>query len=229
STPALAAPAAAPTPVVASPSAGPAASIEDAPIKANDILMFIIAQKLEKKIEEVPVSKTIKDLVGSKLTLQNKILSDLQLEFSSAPEKGDELPLEELSSALSVGHSGALGKYTSGLVSHLISGKMPGGFNSSAINVHLAKTWGLGSSHADSILLLGTTMKPAKHLSSEAEGKVWLDTVVTIHAQRSGISLSSGGAGGAGGSSGSGATINSEGFLKFCAEQEQFATQHVEL
>ncbi|KAG1835332.1 acyl transferase domain-containing protein [Suillus subalutaceus] len=229
STPALAAPAAAPTPVVASPLAGPAASIEDAPIKANNILMSIIAQKLKKKIEEVSVSKTIKDLISSKSTLQNEILGDLQLELSSAPEKGDELPLEELGSALSVGHSGALGKYTSGLVSCLIGGKMPGGFTSSTINAHLAKTWGLGSSRADGVLLLGTTMEPAKCLSLEAEGKAWLDTVVTIHAQHSGISLSSGGAGGAGSSSGGGATINSKGFLKFRAEQEQFATQHVEL
>jgi fatty acid synthase subunit beta len=162
STPAI--PIAAPTPVAASPSAGPAASIEDAPIKANDILMSIIAQKLKKKIEEIPASKTIKDLVGGKSTLQNEILGDLQLEFSSAPEKGEELPLEELGSALSVGHSGALGKYTSGLVSRMIGGKMPGGFNSSAIKTHLAKNWGLGSSRADGVLLLGTTMEPAKHL-----------------------------------------------------------------
>ncbi|KAG2076495.1 hypothetical protein BDR04DRAFT_694370 [Suillus decipiens] len=228
STPAPATPVVAPTPVAAS-STGPAASIEDAPIKANDILMSIIAQKLKKKIEEVPASKTIKDLVGGKSTLQNEILGDLQLEFSSAPEKGEELPLEELGSALSVGHSGALGKYTSGLVSRMIGGKMPGGFNSSAIKTHLAKTWGLGSSRADGVLLLGTTMEPAKRLSSEAEAKAWLDTVVAIYAQRSGISLSSGGAGGAGGSSGGGATINSEEFLKFRAEQEQFAAQHVEL
>lgn len=218
-----------PVPVASAPSAGPVASIEDVPIKASDILLSIIAQKLKKKIEEVPASKSIKDLVGGKSTLQNEILGDLQLEFTSAPEKGEELPLEELGSSLSAGHSGALGKYTSGLVSRMIGGKMPGGFNSSAIKAHLAKTWGLGPSRADAVLLLGTTMEPPKRLASEAEGKAWLDTVVAIYAQRAGVSLSSGGAGGAGGGSGGGATVSSEELLKFRAEQEQFAAQHIEL
>jgi hypothetical protein len=81
---------------------GPAMSVDDVPIKANDILNVIVAQKL-KKVEEVPLSKSIKDLVGGKSTLQNEILGDLQMEFTSAPEKGEELPLEELDAALGVG------------------------------------------------------------------------------------------------------------------------------
>ncbi|RPD53959.1 hypothetical protein L227DRAFT_463424, partial [Lentinus tigrinus ALCF2SS1-6] len=76
--------------------AAAAASIEDAPLKATDVLVGIIAQKLKKKVDEVPLSKSIKDLVGGKSTMQNEILGDLQLKFSSAPEKGEELPLEEL-------------------------------------------------------------------------------------------------------------------------------------
>jgi fatty acid synthase subunit alpha len=78
-------------------------SVNDVPIKANDILNVIVAQKL-KKVEEVPLSKSIKDLVGGKSTLQNEILGDFQMEFTSAPpEKGEELPLEELDAALGVG------------------------------------------------------------------------------------------------------------------------------
>jgi len=73
---------------------GPAANIEDVPLKANNVLIVIVAQKLKKKVEEVPVSKSIKDLVGGKWTLQNEILGNLQMEFASAPEKGEELPLE---------------------------------------------------------------------------------------------------------------------------------------
>jgi fatty acid synthase subunit alpha, fungi type len=75
------APAISPAPVqtaaapVTAPS-GPAMSVDDAPIKANDILNVIVAQKL-KKVEEVPLSKSIKDLVGGKSTLQNEILGDL--------------------------------------------------------------------------------------------------------------------------------------------------------
>ena len=113
-------------------------------------------------MDEIPLSKSIKDLVGRKSTLQNEILSDLQQEFALAPEKDEELPLEELSSALGSSFSGALGKYSTGLISHLIGGKMPGGFNSSAIKSYLSKNWGLGSSCSDGVLLLGTTLGSPK-------------------------------------------------------------------
>jgi len=86
------APAAAPT--------GPVASVEDVPVKAIDILLVIVAQKLKKRIDEIPLSKTIKDLVGGKSMSRNEILGDLQQEFASAPEKGEELPLKELGSTL---------------------------------------------------------------------------------------------------------------------------------
>ena len=214
---------------VSTPLSGPVASIEDVPIKAIDILLVIVAQKLKKRVDEIPLSKSIKDLVGGKSTLQNEILGDLQQEFASAPEKGEELPLEELGSALGSGFSGALGKYSTSLISRLIGGKMPGGFNSSAIKSYLSKSWGLGSSRSDGVLLLGTTLEPPKRLASEAEGKSWLDGVVSVYAQRSGISLASPGAGGASGGGGGGAVINSEEFLKFQSDQQKFAAQHVEL
>ena len=203
------------TPVVAAPApAAIAANIEDAPVKSLEILTVIIAQKLKKPANEVPLSKSIKDLVGGKSTLQNEILGDLGQEFSSAPEKGEELPLEELGAALGVGFSGSLGKYTTGLVSRLIGGKMPGGFNLSAIKSYLSKSWGLGSQRADGVLLLGTTMEPAKRLGSEAEAKTWLDGVVALYAQRSGISLLSASHCGPRGGGG-GAVMNSEEFLKY--------------
>ncbi|KAH8822971.1 fatty acid synthase [Flagelloscypha sp. PMI_526] len=227
--PAAAAPVAAP--VVAAPvaSAGPAASVEDVPVKAMDILAVIVAQKLKKKVEEVSMSKSIKDLVGGKSTLQNEILGDLQNEFSSAPEKGEELPLDELGAALASGHSGNLGKHTSGLVSRLVGSKMPGGFNASAIKAYLSKTWGLGPQRADAVLLLGTTVEPPKRLGSEAEAKTWLDGVVGSYAQRAGISLTTGGGGGGGGGSGGGAVMNSEEFLKFQADQQTFVSQQIDL
>ncbi|KAH9950013.1 fatty acid synthase [Amylocystis lapponica] len=227
----LSTPPAAAAATLAAPIAAPvaAASIEDAPLKAVDILSVVVAQKLKKKVEEIPLSKSIKDLVGGKSTLQNEILGDLQLEFSSAPEKGEELPLEELGSALGVGFSGSLGKYTSGLVSRLVGSKMPGGFNVSAIKSYLSKTWGLGSSRADGVLLLGTTMEPPKRLGSEAEAKAWFDSVVPIYAQRSGISLAAASAGASGAGGAGGPTINSEEFIQFQAGQEKFAAQQVEL
>ena len=95
--------------------------------------------------------------------------------------------------------------------------------------LHLRKNWGLGSSRSDGVLLFRTTLEPPKRLASEAEGKSWLDGVVSIYAQRSGISLAAPGSGGVSGGGGGGATINSEEFLKFQADQRKFAAQHVEL
>jgi fatty acid synthase subunit beta len=109
-------------PVVAIPTAapstssGPALSIEDVPIPAIDILLVIIAQKLKKKVDEILISKTIKDLVGGKSTMQNKILGDLQQEFTSAPGKRKNFRLRNLV-LLGTGFSGDIGKYSTGLVS----------------------------------------------------------------------------------------------------------------
>jgi len=121
--PAAAAATAAPV-AIAAPT-GPVARIEDVPVKAIDILLVVVAQKLKKRIDEIPLSKTIKHLVGRKLTLENEILGDLQQEFASAPEKGEEFPLEELGSALGSGFqaNGSLGKYSTDLVSRLVGGK----------------------------------------------------------------------------------------------------------
>jgi hypothetical protein len=69
-------PAAAPAPVPAAAPAlaaapsGPAAQIADVPVKAVDIVHTVVAQKLKKTIEDISVSKAIKDLVGGKSTLQ---------------------------------------------------------------------------------------------------------------------------------------------------------------
>ena len=75
---------------------------------------------------------------------------------------------------------------------------MPGGFDVMSIKAHLSKTWELGPSCSDGVLLLGTTIEPAKRLGSEVEAKVWLDTVVTAYAQRSGIAAGGSGGGGSG-------------------------------
>jgi fatty acid synthase subunit alpha len=82
---------------------------------------------------------------------------------------------------------------------------------------------------ADAVLLIATTMEPAKCLGSEAEGKAWLDAAAQVYAQRVGISLSSGGGGSSAGGSSGGAVMNSEEFLKFQAEQHEFAYQQINL
>ncbi|KAF6759889.1 fatty acid synthetase alpha subunit [Ephemerocybe angulata] len=187
-----------PPPLPLHPSPAPAAS---GPV--GQLLLVIVAQKLKKKVDEIPLSKSIKDLVGGKSTLQNEILGDLQQEFSSAPEKGEELPLEELASGL--GSSGSLGKYSAGLISR-------------------TRQW----QDARWIQRLCHQVPP-KRLGSEAEAKAWLDAIVPTYAQRAGISLSSQSSGGGGGGGGGGAVINSEEFLQFQADQQRFAQQQIEV
>ncbi|KAH9960998.1 hypothetical protein BGW80DRAFT_1360711, partial [Lactifluus volemus] len=150
-------------------------AVVDTPIRAVDILAAIVSQKLKKQLSEFPLSKSIRNLSNAKLTLQNEIMGDLQGEFSSAPDTGEELPLEELGASLAPGHSGNLGKYSTSLVSRAIGGKMPSGFNISSATAHLSKTWGLGPQRANAVLLIATIMEPAMRLGSEAEGKAWLD------------------------------------------------------
>jgi fatty acid synthase subunit alpha len=182
--------------------------VPDAPLKATDTLRAIIAQKLKKPISEIPLGKAIKDLVGGKSTLQNEIVGDLQAEFGSAPDKGEELPLDELGAALNVGYGGALGKHTSGLVARLVGGKLPGGFGLSAVKAHLTKQWGLGPGRIDRVLLVGLTQEPPKRLGSEADAKAWLDATAQAYAQLSGITLSVAGSGGGGGGGGGGAVVS---------------------
>jgi len=224
----------APAPVAAAPavnaappaSAGPAASIEDVPIRAVDIHAVIVTQKLKKQLSEIPLSKSIKELSNGKSTLQTEIMGNLQGEFSFASDKGEELPLEELGTALGSGHSGNLGIYSTTLVSRATGGKMPGGFNISSAKAHLSKTWGLGPQRADAVLLVATTMEPAKRLGSEVEGKAWLDTAAQVYAERVGISLSTGGGGGSAGGSPGGAVMNSEEFLKFPNVKQMASTNY---
>lgn len=222
---------AAPAPVAApapSASAGPAAAVEDAPPKAVDTVRIIVAQKLKKSAAEIPLAKSLKELSGGKSTLQNEILGDLQVEFASAPEKAEDLPLDELGAALGVGYA-ALGKHAMALTNRMIGSKMPGGFNISAARSHLNKQWGLGPLRTDSALFFGILSEPPKRLGSESEAKGFLDALAQSYASYSGISLSTAGSGGGGGGGGGGAVMNSEEFDAFVAKQNEQAQREIEL
>ena len=231
---ASAAPVAAAAPVVAAPapvaaSSGPAAAVEDAPPKAVDTVRIIVAQKLKKQASEIPLSKSLKELSGGKSTLQNEILGDLQVEFASAPEKSEDLPLDELGAALNVGYSG-LGKHAMALTNRMAASKFPGGFNISAARGYLNKQYGLGPLRTDSALFFGILSEPPKRLGSEVDAKAFLDALAKSYASYSGISLSTGGAGGgAAGGGGGGAVMNSEEFDKFVSKQEEHVQREIEL
>ncbi|KAF7722190.1 3-oxoacyl-[acyl-carrier-protein] synthase [Apophysomyces ossiformis] len=234
--PAAPAPSAAAVPAVAAapvpaPSAGPAAPVSDAPVTATEVIHVVIAQKLKKSVDEVPLSKAVKDLVGGKSTLQNEILGDLQKEFNNAvPEKAEETPLDELGASLDGSFGGTLGKHTSSLVAKMISAKMPGGFTLNSAKTYLSTTYGLGNGRIEGTLLMGLTMEPAARLGSEAEAKAWLDSVAQGYAKKAGISLSTAGSGaGAAGAAGAVAVINSEEFDALKAQQNNLIYQQLNL
>ncbi|KAJ3041629.1 3-oxoacyl-[acyl-carrier-protein] synthase [Rhizophlyctis rosea] len=229
--PAAAAPAAA-APVAAAPVAQAAGPVADEPVTAQEVLLVLIAQKLKKPLAEVPLAKSIKDLVGGKSTLQNEILGDLAAEFGNVlADKAEELPLSEVSAALQQAHSGSLGKTSSGLVNKLVASKMPAGFGMGQVKSYLSSTYGLGPKRIEGALLHGVTVEPPARLGSEADGKAWLDATAKSYAAKVGVTLGGGAAAAAGGGAAGGAvvTINSEEFNKFKLDTEILIRQQLEL
>ncbi|PWY96794.1 fatty acid synthase alpha subunit FasA [Aspergillus sclerotioniger CBS 115572] len=230
SPPAASAPAAVAAPVTAAPpSAGPAAAIEDAPVTAVDVLRTLVAQKLKKSLSDVPLSKAIKDLVGGKSTLQNEILGDLGKEFGSTPEKPEDTPLDELGASMQATFNGQLGKQSSSLIARLVSSKMPGGFNITAVRKYLETRWGLGSGRQDGVLLLALTMEPPSRIGSEAEAKSYLDDVTNKYAASAGISLSAPTAGGDGGAGAGGMLMDPAAIDALTKDQRALFKQQLEI
>lgn len=233
--PAAAAPAAsapvAAAPVAAAPAAapaGPVAAIADQPVKASLLLHVLVAQKLKKPLEAIPMTKAIKDLVNGKSTVQNEILGDLGKEFGSTPDKPEDTPLEELADQFQDTFSGQLGKTSTSLIGRLMSSKMPGGFSITVARKYLETKYGLGAGRQDSVMLTALVNEPASRLGSEAEAKEFLDSVAQKYAATAGISLASasaaGGAGGAGG-----AVIDSAALDALSAESKTLAKQQLEV
>ncbi|KAJ5709821.1 Fatty acid synthase subunit alpha [Penicillium malachiteum] len=225
--------AAAPAPAAAAapppPSAGPAAAVEDAPVTAVDILRSLVAQKLKKGLADVPLSKAIKDLVGGKSTLQNEILGDLGKEFGSTPEKPEDTPLDELGASMQATFNGQLGKQSSSLIARMVSSKMPGGFNITAVRKYLETRWGLGNGRQDGVLLLAITMEPAARLGSDADAKAFLDDVTNKYAGSAGINLSAPAAGGDSGSGGGGMMMDPAAIDALTKDQRALFKQQLEV
>ncbi|KAK5199045.1 beta subunit of fatty acid synthetase [Exophiala xenobiotica] len=226
---------AAPTPSAAAApppaaGAGPAAAVADAPVAAVDIVRTLVAQKLKKPLADIPLSKAIKDLVGGKSTLQNEILGDLGKEFGSTPEKPEDTPLDELGASMQSTFNGQLGKQSSSLIARLVSSKMPGGFNITAVRKHLETTFGLGSGRQDGALLLALTMEPPSRLGSENDAKAYLGDVAQKYASIAGISLSSASAGGAAaGAAGAGMMMDPAAIDALTKDQRALFKQQLEL
>ncbi|KAK4542587.1 3-oxoacyl-[acyl-carrier-protein] synthase [Oleoguttula mirabilis] len=222
-------PAAAFTAAAPPPGAGPAAAVSDAPVGAVDILRALIAQKLKKPLADIPLSKAIKDLVGGKSTLQNEILGDLGKEFGSTPEKPEDTPLDELGAAMQATFNGQLGKQSTSLIARMVSSKMPGGFNITAVRKHLETRWGLGSGRQDGLLLMALTAEPASRLGSENDAKAWLDDMTQKYAAQAGINLSTGPAAGDAGAAGGGMMMDPAALDALTKDQRALFKQQLEL
>ncbi|KAI9783021.1 MAG: 3-oxoacyl-[acyl-carrier-protein] synthase [Peltula sp. TS41687] len=210
-------------------SSGPAAQVPDAPVSAVDIVRALVAQKLKKPLLDVPLSKAIKDLVGGKSTLQNEILGDLGKEFGSTPEKPEDTPLVELGASMQATFNGQLGKQSSSLIARLVSSKMPGGFNITAVRKYLETRWGLASGRQDGVLLFALTAEPPSRLASETDAKAYLDDVSQKYATVAGISLSSPAAGSSGPSAGAGMMMDPAAIDALTKDQRALFKQQLEL
>ncbi|GMM35397.1 trifunctional fatty acid synthase subunit [Saccharomycopsis crataegensis] len=206
--------------------AGPAQAIPDEPVKAQLLLHVLVAAKLKKPMEQIPLSKSIKDLVNGKSTIQNEILGDLGKEFGETPEKPEEIPLQELAETMQEGFSGQLGKTSSSLINKLFAAKFPGGYGIGVARRYLESTYGLGAGRQDSVFLVALANEPAARLGGEPEAKAFLDESATKYASTAGISLSQGGAGGA---VGGGAMIDTAALEEITKDQKFMAKQHLKV
>ncbi|KAI9703507.1 MAG: 3-oxoacyl-[acyl-carrier-protein] synthase [Bogoriella megaspora] len=212
-----------------SPSGAVAAKVDDTPVGAVDILRALVAQKLKKPLLEIPLSKAIKDLVGGKSTLQNEILGDLGKEFGSTPEKPEDTPLDELGASMQATFNGQLGKQSSSLIARLVSSKMPGGFNITAVRKYLETRWGLGPGRQDGVLLLALTAEPASRLGSENDAKAWLDDMTNKYATAAGVTLSTVSASGDAGAGGGGMMMDPAAIDALTKDQRALFKQQLEL
>ena len=221
--------AAAPAPVAAAPAAA-ASEIPDQPVPVALIIHTLVAQKLKKSLDQVSFSKAIKDLVGGKSTVQNEILGDLGKEFGSAPEKSEEIPLQELAETMQESFNGELGKQSSSLINRLLASKMPGGFTVTVARKYLQTRYGLAKGRQDSVLLFGLTNEPDSRIGSEPEAKQFWDSMATKYASYASVDLSAASAASAGGSAGAagGASIDAAAFDELTKDQKVLARQQLE-
>ncbi|KAJ1962768.1 fatty acid synthase alpha subunit Lsd1 [Dipsacomyces acuminosporus] len=221
---------AAPSPADIPATAAAVGDIQDKPLEALDIIQAVIAQKLKRTLDAVPVSKTVKELADGKSTLQNEIMGDLNKEFEgNVPDRAEELSIKELSSSLSA-FSRKLGKHTSAQIARLFSSKMPGGFTQSSARAYLQGVYGLPPSHQDALLLVALTMAPAERIATEAEAKAWLQSVAQAYANREGISLSAMGSSGLMPGAVSGQTmVNSAEFDRAQRRQHEHTMQQIQV
>ncbi len=126
--------------------------------------------------------------------------------------------------------NGQLGKQSSSLIARMVSSKMPGGFNITAVRKHLEDKMGSWHRVARMVfLLLALTNEPAARLGSENDGKAFLDEQSNKYAAIAGISLSAPTAGGDAGGAGGGMMMDPAAIDALTKDQRQLFKQQLEL
>ena len=125
--------------------------------------------------------------------------------------------------------NGQLGKQSSSLIARLVSSKMPGGFNITAVRKYLETRWGLGPGRQDGVLLLALTMEPASRIGSEPDAKVFLDDVANKYAANSGINLNVPTASGDGGAGAGGMLMDPAAIDALTKDQRALFKQQLEI
>ena len=156
-------------------------------------------------------------------------MGDLGKEFGSTPEKPEDTPLDELGASMQATFNGQLGKQSSSLVARLVSSKMPGGFNITAVRKYLETRWGLGPGRQDGALVFALTMEPTSRLGSETEARAFLDDISSKYASIAGISLSSPAAGGDASASGGAMMMDPAAIDALTKDQRALFKQQLEL
>lgn len=137
--------------------------------------------------------------------------------------------MDELGASMQATFNGQLGKQSSSLVARLVSSKMPGGFNITAVRKYLETRWGLGPGRQDGVLLLALTMEPASRLGSDSDAKAFLDDASNKYAAAAGINLSAPAAGGDSGAAGGGMMMDPAAIDALTKDQRALFKQQLEL
>ena len=145
------------------------------------------------------------------------------------PEKPEDTPLDELGASVQTTFNGQLGKQSSSVIARLVSSKMPGGFNITAVRKYLETRWGLGSGRQDGVLLLALTMEPSSRLGLEADAKAYLDDVANKYAASAGVSLSSPAAAADGGAGAGGMLMDPAAIDALTKDQRALFKQQLEI
>lgn len=137
--------------------------------------------------------------------------------------------MDELGASMQATFNGQLGKQSSSLVARLVSSKMPGGFNITAVRKYLETRWGLGPGRQDGVLLLALTIEPASRLGSDNDAKAFLDDASNKYAAAAGINLSAPAAGGDSGAAGGGMMMDPAAIDALTKDQRALFKQQLEL